>query len=59
MLVLRMLTVAAAGILSVIVVRQAMQALQAQKAAPRAKAQAQPVTRLRQDPETGIYFPDV
>jgi hypothetical protein len=58
MLVLKMLTVAVAGVLSALAVRQVMQAVEAQKAKARVKTPPQTVTRLRQDPKTGVYFPE-
>jgi hypothetical protein len=59
MLVLKMLTVAVAGVLSVLAVRQVMQVMEAQKAKAQVKRPPpQTVTKLRQDPKTGVYFPE-
>ncbi|MFN0191608.1 MAG: hypothetical protein ACKVP5_06475 [Aestuariivirga sp.] len=58
MLVLKVLTVAVAGLLSVLAVRQVMQAFEAQKAKAQVKTPPQTVTKLRQDPRTGVYFPE-
>jgi hypothetical protein len=56
---LKLLTLLVAGVLTVVTVRRVMQ----QMAAARIKAKAdrpapRAVTRLRQDPKTGVYYPE-
>jgi hypothetical protein len=58
MLVLKMLTVAVTGVLSVLAVRQVMQVMEAQKAKAQVNTPPRTVTKLRQDPKTGVYFPE-
>jgi hypothetical protein len=60
MLVLKAVTVIAAGVLSVLAMRRLMENVEAAKARVRVKPSTTPraVTRLRQDPRTGIYYPE-
>ena len=57
---LKALTIAVAGVLTAAVIKQVMDSLNAAKAKVAVKRRFDPraVTRLRQDPETGIYYPD-
>jgi hypothetical protein len=57
---LKALTIAVAGILTAAVIKQVMDGLNAAKVRVAAKRPASPraVTRLRQDPRTGIYYPE-
>ncbi len=57
---LKALTIAVAGILTAAALKQLMDGLNAAKAKVAARRPADPrkVTRLRQDPRTGIYYPD-
>jgi hypothetical protein len=60
---LKILAVAVAGLVTVMMLKRVMEALQAQQAQKvRARAtqnsQPRPVTRLRQDPRTGVYHPE-
>jgi hypothetical protein len=57
---LKALTIAVAGILTAAVLKQLMDGLNAAKArvAVRRPADPRAVTRLRQDPKTGIYYPE-
>jgi hypothetical protein len=57
---LKALTIAVAGILTAAAIRQVMDRLNAAKArvAVRRPVNPRAVTRLRQDPETGIYYPE-
>jgi hypothetical protein len=57
---LKALTIAVAGILTAAALKQLMDALNAAKArvAVRRPADSRAVTRLRQDPKTGIYYPE-
>ena len=58
---MKALTITVAGILTAAAIKQIMDGLHAAKARVAAKRPADPraVTRLRQDPKTGIYYPDV
>jgi hypothetical protein len=60
MLTLKAITVAVAGLLTVLAVRQVMNGLEAAKVRVRAKTDPRNtrVTRLRQDPRTGVYYPE-
>jgi hypothetical protein len=60
MLILKAITVAVAGVLTVLAIRRVMNELEAAKVRVRAKAdpRSQRVTRLRQDPRTGVYYPE-
>jgi hypothetical protein len=57
---LKALTIAVAGILTAAAIKQFMDGLNAAKARVAAKRPMDPraVTRLRQDPKTGIYYPE-
>ena len=57
---LKALTITVAGILTAAVIKQVMDGLNAAKARVAAKRRVDPrvVTRLRQDPKTGIYYPE-
>jgi hypothetical protein len=57
---LKALTIAVAGILTAAVIKQVMDSLNAAKAKVAVKRRVDPraVTRLRQDPRTGIYYPE-
>jgi hypothetical protein len=58
---LKALTIAVAGVLTAAVIKQVMDSLNAARAKVAVKRSFDPraVTRLRQDPNTGIYYPDV
>jgi hypothetical protein len=58
---LKALTIAVAGVLTAAVIKQVMDSLNAAKAkvAVRRPFDPRAVTRLRQDPKTGIYYPDI
>lgn len=60
MLTLKAIAVAVAGVLTILAVRRVMRELEAAKV--RVKSAADPrgrrVTRLRQDPRTGVYYPE-
>jgi hypothetical protein len=60
MLTLKAITVAVAGILTVLAVRRVLREIEAAKVRVRAatKPRNSRVTRLRQDPRTGIYYPE-
>lgn len=60
MIVLKAVTIIIAGLLSVLAVRHLMQQAEAVKVRVRTKYRADPrgMTRLRQDPRTGIYYPE-
>jgi hypothetical protein len=57
---LKALTIAVAGILTAAAIKQVMDSLNAAKARVAARRPADPraVTRLRQDPNTGVYYPE-
>jgi len=57
---LKFLTIAVAGVLTVITLKRIMDQFLLQKSPVRAQAPRNnpPVTRLRQDPVTGIYYPE-
>ena len=57
---LKALTIAVAGILTAAAIKQVMDSLNAAKARVAARRPVNPraVTRLRQDPKTGIYYPE-
>jgi hypothetical protein len=57
---LKALTIAVAGILTAAAIKQLMDGLNAAKAKVAVKRRVDPraVTRLRQDPRTGIYYPE-
>jgi len=59
MLTLKAITVAVAGVLTILAIRRVMNELEAAKV--RVKAAADPRgrrVRLRQDPRTGVYYPE-
>lgn len=58
MIVLKALTVLIAGILSILTVRHLMQEMQAVKVRSPQPLRPQRQVRLRQDPRTGIYYPE-
>jgi hypothetical protein len=47
-----------AGVLAVAAFRRLMGALEAAKAQVKPVRNPQPLTRLRQDPRTGVYYPE-
>jgi hypothetical protein len=57
---LKALTIAVAGILTAAAIKQLMDGLNAAKArvARRTPQDPRSITRLRQDPRTGIYYPE-
>jgi hypothetical protein len=56
---LRLLIVLAAGILTAMALRQIMSGLQATKVRVKTASQeTRKIKRLRQDPKTGVYFPE-
>lgn len=58
---LKALTIAVAGILTAALIKQVMDSLNAAKARVAVKkrpADPRAMTRLRQDPKTGIYYPE-
>ena len=57
MLFAKIVTVFIAGVLTVITARQLMSQLKAARARVKPR-QNSVVTKLRQDPSTGIYYPD-
>ncbi len=60
MVILKALTVLLAGIVSILAVRHMMRELQAVKVRANAHRTPHPQSRirLRQDPRTGIYYPE-
>jgi hypothetical protein len=60
MLTLKAITVAVAGVLSLLALRHVMKEFEAAKVRVRAKTDPRQtrVTRLRQDPHTGVYYPE-
>lgn len=60
MIMLKAVTVIAAGLLSLLAVRHVMREMETAKvrARPRHFRDPRTVTRLRQDPRTGIYYPE-
>lgn len=56
----KIVTVAAVGLLTAVLARKIMQQVEATKARARvyAKRPPQGLTKLRRDPETGIYHPE-
>jgi hypothetical protein len=60
MIVLKVITVIVAGILSLLALRLVMRELEAAKVRVKVKPQQRPrsMTRLRQDPRTGVYYPE-
>ena len=59
MFVLKAVTVIVAGVLSVLAIRHVMREVEVAKARVRVKRPGgtRAVTKLRQDPRTGIYYP--
>jgi hypothetical protein len=57
---LKVLTIAVAGVLTVATLKRIMDQFLLQKSPVRAQAphSGQTVTRLRQDPVTGVYYPE-
>jgi hypothetical protein len=57
---LKAMTIAVAGILTAAAIKQVMDSLYAARARVAARRPVDPrvVTRLRQDPNTGIYYPE-
>ncbi len=57
---LKALTITVAGVLTAAVIKQLIDGLNAAKARVAARRPIDPraVTRLRQDPKTGIYYPE-
>jgi len=58
---LKLLTVFVAGVLTVVTLKRLFELLQAQRAVRVTTRQANPpntVTRLRQDPQSGVYYPE-
>ena len=60
MVILKVLTVFLAGILSILAVRHMMREMQAVKVRANVRRAPHPQSRirLRQDPRTGIYYPE-
>lgn len=60
MVVLKIVTVIVAGVLSLLALRRLMGERDAARARVRTKPAERPrnVTRLRQDPRSGIYYPE-
>ena len=59
MVLLKLVTIIAAGVLSLLAMRHLMRSMEAQKVRVKAgRPQSRPVTRLRQDPRTGVYYPE-
>ena len=54
---LKLVTVVVACVLTVLTIRKIMQQISASTAKVKV-AQQRPVTRLRQDPRTGVYHPE-
>jgi hypothetical protein len=58
---LKLLTVLVAGVLTVVTLKRLFELLQAQRAVRVTTRKANPpntVTRLRQDPQSGVYYPE-
>lgn len=58
MTVLKLLAVAITGILSLLAARHLMRQMQEAKVRVRPRQPNRPMTRLRQDPRTGVYYPE-
>ena len=60
MFVLKAVTIVVAGILTLMAARHVMREMEAAKVRVRASRRRDPraVTRLRQDPRTGVYYPE-
>jgi hypothetical protein len=57
---IKLLAVVVAGVLTVLTIRRIMQQLSAARVKAKVERPASPraVTRLRQDPRTGVYYPE-
>jgi hypothetical protein len=57
---LKLLTIVVAGVLTVVTLKRVFQELEARKARVMTRNPDPPraVTRLRQDPDTGVYYPE-
>jgi len=55
---LKLVTIVVACVLTVITVRKIMQLTSAAKVKVARPTQPRAVTRLRQDPKTGVYYPE-
>lgn len=57
---LKFMTLAVAGILTLAIIKKVMDMVNASRAQVKARppADARKVTSLRQDPKTGVYFPE-
>jgi hypothetical protein len=57
---LKLLAVVVAGVLTVLTIRRVMQQLSAARVRAKVERPSTPraVTRLRQDPSTGVYYPE-
>ena len=56
---LKVLTIALAGVLTFITMKRVMTEMRARvRVRPNDHARARAVTRLRQDPRTGVYYPE-
>jgi hypothetical protein len=57
---LRALTIAVAGLVTAVVLKRAVAAIQAIQTAPKPQPtrDLRPATRLKQDPATGVYYPE-
>lgn len=58
MFLLKIVTVIAMGMLTLAMVKFVAGALQAAKARVEPRQRGRTITRLRQDPRTGIYYPE-
>jgi uncharacterized protein (DUF3084 family) len=60
MVVLKAVTILVAGLLTALAVTKVMGELQAAKARARVRPSStnRPAVRLRQDPRTGVYYPE-
>jgi hypothetical protein len=60
MFLVKAVTVIIAGCLSILALRHLMNGLEAAKVRVRSRrdGEPRPVTRLRQDPRTGVYYPE-
>lgn len=47
-----------AGVLTIVTLRRIMAAIEAAKAQVKPVQNPPPLTRLRQDPRTGVYYPE-
>ena len=57
---LKLLTVVVAGVLTIVTLRRVFQELQAQRRRVMARKPEPPrsIGRLREDPKTGVYYPE-